>query len=66
LWSKKAPEVYTGGYFATAVLTAFQNWHIGLPLVAAGVAAIAMKYAAVEFCDWTRPESIMETRRKKA
>jgi hypothetical protein len=66
LWSQKMPQVYTGGYFAAAVFTAFQDWHIGLPFLAAGLAAIAMKYAATEFCDLTRPESIMETRRKKA
>ncbi len=64
LWSKKTTEVYTAPYFATAIIGTFTNWKIGLPMLAAGVVAIAMKYGAQEFCALTRPDSIMETRRK--
>jgi hypothetical protein len=65
LWSKKIPEVYSGSYFSAAVVQSFNNWKIGLPFLAAGIAAVAMKYGAVEFCEATKPESIMEIRRKK-
>jgi hypothetical protein len=65
LWSKKMPEVYSAAYFAGAVTKSFSDWRIGLPLLAAGVVAIAMKYSAQEFCECARPEWVMETRRKK-
>lgn len=65
LWSARLPKVYNDGYFVAAIYAAFRDWKIGLPLLAAGVVAIAMKYGAEEFCLWTRPDSIMEIRGKK-
>jgi hypothetical protein len=64
LWSEKVPAVYSAAYFATSVTQTFHNWRIGLPCLAAGVAAIAMKYGAQEFCDLAKPDSIMDARRK--
>jgi hypothetical protein len=65
LWSQRSPKVFNEGYFASATAATFQNWQIGIPILAAGVAAIMMKHGAEEFCTWTRPESIMEARRSK-
>lgn len=65
LWSQRSPKVFNEGYFASAAAATFQNWRIGIPILAAGVAAIVMKHGAEEFCTWTRPESIMEARRSK-
>lgn len=64
LWSQKVPAVYSAAYFATSVTQTFHNWKIGLPCLAAGVTAIAMKYGAQEFCALTKPDSIMDARRK--
>jgi hypothetical protein len=66
LWSKRIPAVYSTAYFATSITQTFNDWKIGLPFLAAGVAAIAMKYGAQEFCELTKPDSIMDARRKKA
>jgi hypothetical protein len=66
LWSEKVPTVYSATYFATSVTKTFQDWKIGLPFLAAGVVAVAMKYGAQEFCELTKPDSIMDARRKKA
>jgi hypothetical protein len=65
LWSEKVSTVYSAAYFATSISQTFQDWKIGLPFLAAGVTAIAMKYGAHEFCELTKPDSIMDTRRKK-
>lgn len=64
LWSQKMPAVYSATYFATSITETFHNWKIGLPCLAAGVTAIAMKYGAQEFCELTKPDSIMDARRK--
>ncbi len=64
LWSQKVPAVYSVAYFATSVTQTFHEWKIGLPCLAAGVTAIAMKYGAQEFCVLTKPDSIMDARRK--
>jgi hypothetical protein len=65
LWAKNVKEVYSTSYFSAAIVQAFNNWRIGIPFLAAGVSAIAMRYAAEEFCLSTKPDSIMEIRRKK-
>jgi len=65
LWTKRAPEVFNVTYFATAVTEALNNWKIGLPILAAGVTAIIMRYSAEEFCTLAQPESIMGARRKR-
>lgn len=59
MWSKKIPEVFNQGYFAAAVLTAFGDFRIGLPLLASGVAALVMKYSAQEFCQLAKPKGLM-------
>jgi hypothetical protein len=66
LWSQKVPVVYSAAYFATSVTQTFHDWKIGLPCLAVGVTAIAMKYGAQEFCALTKPDSIMDARRKGA
>lgn len=65
LWSQKVSDVYGVAYFATSITQTFNDWKIGLPFLAAGVTAIAMRYGAQEFCDLTKPDSIMDARRKR-
>jgi len=65
LWSEKVSTVYSAAYFATSIAQTCQDWKIGVQLLAAGVTAIAMKYGAQEFCELTRPDSTMDSRRKK-
>jgi|SRR5882724_917532 len=64
LWSTKVPEIYSASFFAKALCDAFEHRRIEIPAIVAGVAAIAMKYSAHEFCDRAKPPSIMEVRRK--
>lgn len=59
LWSKKAPEVCNEAYFAAAFVAAFTAWKIGIPMVAAGVVAIVMKYSAEHFCEWAKPDGLI-------
>jgi len=65
LWKNKVPEIYSATYLATCVVGAFQHLKIGVAILAAGVAAIAMQCGAQEFCEVTKPDSIVDTRRKK-
>ena len=65
LWAKKNPRVMTVGYFATAISASLKSWQIGSLMLAAGIAAIAMKFTAAEFCSWTRPNTIMIPRGTK-
>lgn len=59
LWAKKNPRVMTVSYFATAISAALKGYQIGYLMVAASIAAIAMKFTAAEFCEWTKPNTIM-------
>ena len=59
LWSKKTPEVFSKGYFTSATIAALNQWRIGIPMIAAGMAAIIMKYSAEQFCEITRPKGLM-------
>jgi hypothetical protein len=59
VWSKKAPEFFNKGYFASATAAALGQWRIGVPMIAAGVAAIVMKYTAEQFCEVTKPKGLM-------
>jgi hypothetical protein len=59
LWSKRVPKVFNDGYFAAAVVSALSDFHIGIPLIASGLAALAMKYTAEEFCTLTKPKGLM-------
>jgi hypothetical protein len=58
-WAERLPEVFSAGYFASAVVTTFASWKIGIPLLASGIVAIVMKYSAHEFCAWAKPEGLM-------
>lgn len=59
LWSKRVPKVFNDGYFAAAVVTALSDFRIGVPLLASGLAALAMKYTAEEFCALAKPKGLM-------
>ncbi len=65
LWSKKAPKVFSDGYFAAAVVTTMSDFRIGVPLLASGLAALAMRYTAEEFCELSKPKGIMIGRNEK-
>jgi hypothetical protein len=64
LWSKKVDKVYSSAYFAAAIAQSFNQWKIGLLLLGSGLAAIAMKCSAAEFCEMAKPESLMDSRGK--
>lgn len=59
MWSEKIPEVFDKGYFSAAILSTFGDFRIGLPLVASGVLALAMRYSAEEFCELAKPKGLM-------
>jgi hypothetical protein len=59
LWSKKMPKVFSEGYFAAAVVAALGDFKIGLPMLGSGLAALAMKYGAEEFCELAKPKGLM-------
>lgn len=66
LWSKQIPEVFDKGYFASAVATTCAQYSIGLPIMAAGVVAIIMKYSAMDFCERFQPKDIMIARNENS
>jgi hypothetical protein len=59
LWSKRIPRVFNEGYFAAAVVAALEDYKIGLPMIGSGLAALAMKYSAEEFCELAKPKGLM-------
>ena len=59
LWSERVPKVFNEGYFSSAVATAFADFRIGIPIIASGLAALAMKYTAEEFCELAKPKGLM-------
>ncbi len=59
LWSKQAPKVFNEGYFSAAIVTCLSSYRIGIPLIASGLAALAMKYSAETFCEMAKPKGIM-------
>lgn len=65
LWSKRIPKVFNDGYFAAAVIAALGDLRIGIPLLASGLAALAMKYTAEEFCELAKPKALMIGRDEK-
>lgn len=65
LWSKKLPKVFDGGYFAAAVVATMTDFRIGVPILASGLAALAMKYTAEEFCELAKPKGLMISRNEK-
>ncbi len=65
VWSSKLPELYTAGTLTKSLCDAFAHWDIHIPVLVGGVAAIALKYSAQDFCEQTKPASIMELRGKR-
>ncbi len=66
LWSKSIPKVFNRGCFAVAVTTTFADWRIGIPHLAAGLAATAMKFTCKEFCETFKPEGLMIPQNEKS
>jgi hypothetical protein len=65
LWSQRIPKVFNDGYFSAAVVATLSEYRIGLPLIASGLAALAMKYSAEEFCALAKPKGLMIPRNDK-
>lgn len=65
LWSKRIPRVFNEGYFAAAVVAALSDFRIGVPMLGSGLAALAMKYSAEEFCELAKPKGLMIGRDEK-
>lgn len=65
LWSKRIPKVFNDGYFSAAVVATLGEFRIGIPLIASGLAALAMKYTAEEFCELSKPKGLMISRDEK-
>jgi ribosomal protein L22 len=59
LWSSRITRTFNEGYFAAAVVAALSDFRIGVPLIASGLAALAMKYTAEEFCAVSKPKGLM-------
>lgn len=59
LWSKRVPKVFNEGYFSAAVVSTLHSYRIGIPLIASGLAALAMKYTAETFCEMSKPKGLM-------
>jgi hypothetical protein len=65
LWSKNIPKLFNEGYFAAAVVSTMNDFRIGVPILASGLAALAMKYSAEEFCELAKPKGLMIGRNEK-
>lgn len=65
LWSNRIPKVFNDGYFSAAVIATLGEFRIGIPLIASGLAALAMKYTAEEFCELSKPKGLMISRDDK-
>lgn len=65
LWSNRIPKVFNDGYFSAAVVATLGEFRIGIPLIASGLAALAMKYTAEEFCEISKPKGLMISRDEK-
>jgi hypothetical protein len=40
-------------------VAALGDYKIGLPMIGSGLAALAMKYSAEEFCELAKPKGLM-------
>lgn len=65
MWSQRVPKVFNDGYFAAAVIAVLSDFRIGVPILASGLAALAMKYTAEEFCEIAKPKGLMIGRDEK-
>jgi len=50
LWKERVPKVFNEGYFTSAIIITLVQWKIGIPKLAIGLSATAMKYGCHEFC----------------
>ena len=64
LWSRRVPKVFNQGYFSAAIVAALGDYRIGIPMIASGIVALAMKYSAEEFCEISKPKGIMISRKE--
>ena len=62
-WNQGLASVYDMRTIAAAIVAAFNSWSIGIPVLAAGVAALAIKFGVDVFCEAFAPDSIMIDRR---
>ena len=65
LWSKGIPKVFNEGYFSSSVVTTMAEWKIGIPQLAAGLVATAMRFGCEEFCSEFKPEGLMIPQNEK-
>ncbi|MEL6109160.1 MAG: hypothetical protein AAFU85_24395 [Planctomycetota bacterium] len=65
LWSKQVPKVFNETYFTGSLAATLASWRIGLPILGAGIAAVAMKSTAEAFCDYAKPKGLMIDRSEK-
>lgn len=65
IWSEKIPKVFNDGYFPAAAVASMNDFRIGAPILASGLAALAMKYSAEEFCELAKPKGLMIDRNEK-
>lgn len=66
LWSKGIPKVFNEGYFSSSIVTTLTEWRIGIPQLAAGLVATAMKFGCEEFCSQFKPEGLMIPKNDKS
>lgn len=59
LWSKGVPKVFNEGYFSLGIATTLADWKIGIPQLAAGLVATAMKFGCEDFCSQFKPDGLM-------
>jgi hypothetical protein len=65
LWKDRAPKIFNQGYFASSIVTTLAEWRIGLPQLAAGIVATAMRFGCAEFCTQFKPDGLMIPRSEK-
>ncbi len=59
LWKDGVPKVFNDGYFTKAIITTLVCWKIGIPGLAVGISATAIKYGCQEFCKEFKPKGLM-------
>lgn len=52
-------------YFASSNVVILAEWKIGVPHLAAGLAATAMKFECEEFCSQIEPQGLMIPQNEK-
>jgi len=64
-WSQGLSIVYDKKYISGAIVAAFNSWSITIVMLAASVAALAIKFGAEVFCEKFYPEAMMIDRTDK-